>query len=176
MYIERVIDEIKRLGISGPQGLIPCTEEEVALLEQQTHLSLPRAYREFLLTMGKGAGTLLRGSDWVYSDLPTLREVAPEILEEDHYSHPLPEDAFVFFMHQGYQFRFFRTSEGDDPPVYRYVEERDRNRETFLCIAEHFTEYLLNAVRDHAEAVRQIREDAKALREMRKHQQEQQGK
>lgn len=34
----------------------------------------------------------------------------------------LPADAFVFSMHQGYEFNFFVICEGNDPPVYKYVE------------------------------------------------------
>ncbi len=63
----------------------------------------------------------------------------------------LPEDAFVFFMHQGYHFNFFRTSAGDDPPIYRYLEGTDL--ETFPSTYSHFTDFLLQGVQDHARSI-----------------------
>ena len=148
MYIERVLAEMKALDVPDVHNLLPCTEEEVYTLEQKAHRSLPRAYKEFLLTMGKGAGDLLAGSDFSYRQLDRLQEVAAEMLVEDGFPLKLPEDAFVFFMHQGYQFNFFHTSAGDDPPVYRYLEETDL--ETFPLIYSHFTDFLLQELQDHA--------------------------
>ena len=40
-------------------------------------------------------------------------------LAEDVEPFAFPDDALVFWMHQGYQFMFLRAAEGDDPPVYR---------------------------------------------------------
>ena len=155
MYIEQVLDEMKRLGTPDIQQFIPCTAEEVLLLEQQIRLSFPIAYREFLLTMGKGAAGFLVGSEFLYQDLRGLQEVAREMLAEDAFPQQLPEDTFVFFMHQGYQFNFFRTSEGDNPPVYRYFEGKDQ--ETFPLIYPHYTDFLLTELRDHADFLQRRR-------------------
>ena len=158
MYMERVINEIKKLGTPNPRKFVPCTEEEIVQLEKVTHFTLPQAYREWLRTMGKHADTFLRGSDWLYPELVSLQEVAPKILVRDHFPLALPEDAFVFFMHQGYQFQFFRTSEGDDPPVYRYVEEDDREETAFPFVAPHFTDLLIDILRIEADIKRQLRQ------------------
>ena len=155
MYIERILDEINKQRIPNPQKFVPCTEEEVIRLEQVTHLSLPLAYKEFLRTMGNNAGTLLAGSDWLYPRLLRLQEGAREMLVEDNSLLQLPDDTFVFYMHQGYVFGFFRTSEGDDPPVYRYHEITDK--EKFFRLYPSFTEFLLDSIREHADAVRQLR-------------------
>ena len=125
MYIECVLDEMKMLGTPNPQKFIPCTEEEVIRLEQVTHFSLPQAYQEFLRTMGNSTDDFLVGSDFLYPVLPSLQEWARELLIENQIPQKFPDDAFVFFMHQGYQFNFFHTSEGEDPPVYRYFEGTD---------------------------------------------------
>ena len=142
---------MKALGTPDGQKFIPCTEEEISALEQKVHLSLPTAYKEFLLTMGKGTDTFLVGSDFLYPQLLDLQEVAKEMLTEDGFPQKLPEDAFVFFMHQGYQFNFFRTSGEDDPPVYRYFEGKDH--ETFPMIYSHFTDFLLTELKDHADYI-----------------------
>ena len=74
-----------------------------------------RAYQEFLLSMGRSAGQFLRGSDCFLNHIPQLQEWAVELLQENNFAESLPEDAFIFLMHQGYQFSFFRVSEGADP-------------------------------------------------------------
>ena len=157
MYIERVLNEIKILGVSDVEKFIPCTKDEVHQLEQEVHLTLPKAYKEFLLTMGKGASDFLIGSEFLYQHLPRLQETAKEMLTEDAFPQQLPADAFVFFMHQGYQFNFFRTSEGDDPPIYRYFEEKDV--ETFPCIYPHYTDFLLVELKDHAQYIQRKRKN-----------------
>jgi hypothetical protein len=159
MYIERVLTEMKALCVPDLRTLLPCTREEVSALEQKFHLSLPRAYKEFLLTMGKGAGGFLVGSKVFYHHVDWLQEVAVEMLTEDGFPQKLPEDAFVFFMHQGYQFNFFQTSAGDDPSVYRYLEETDA--ETFLLIYSHFTDFLLQELQDYARSIEIWRKNPK---------------
>ena len=146
---------MKTLNILDTHKFIPCTEEEVFALEQKVHLSLPRAYKEFLLTMGKGADTFLVGSDFLYPELLNLQEVAKEMLAEDGFPQKLPEDAFVFFMHQGYQFNFFRISGEDDPSVSRYFEGKEK--ETFTVIYPHFTDFLLTELKDHADYIQRRR-------------------
>jgi hypothetical protein len=57
----------------------------------------------------------------------------------------MPPDAFVFWMHQGYQFCFFRTSDGDDPPVYYYLQAGLSERVVsgqFVRKYEHYSEFL----------------------------------
>ena len=51
--------------------------------------------------MGHSASKFLQGSDCFFKHLPYLREWACELLQENKFSNTLPEDAFVFFMHQG---------------------------------------------------------------------------
>src|SRR5579859_3278188 len=151
MYIDHILAEMKVLIVPSTRKVVPCTEEEVHALEQKCHCSLPEAYKEFLLTMGKGAGNFFVGSDIFYHDLDGLREVAIEILTEVGFPQKLPKDAFVFFMHQGYLFNFFLTSDGDDPPIYRYLEGTDV--ETFPLIYDHFTDFLLDEIRTQARSI-----------------------
>src|SRR5258707_14053477 len=148
MYLQRVKARLEELFIVRLDTIIACTEEEVHALEQEVGLLLPAAYREFLLWMGHGSGGLLGGSDFLYEDLILLQRDAAELMKEDTYPEPLPEDACVFLMHQGYQFGFFRTSEGDDPPVYRYSEGAEQS--SITANAPHFSEFLLGVVEDTA--------------------------
>jgi len=124
-YLDEVKARFEQLHLVRSEKIIPCTEHEIQILEQQLGLPLPGAYKEFLLWMGHGAGGFLRGSDCFYEHLLRLRAGAMELLWENGYPEPLPGDALVFYMHQGYLFYFVRVGEGDDPPVYFYSEAMD---------------------------------------------------
>ena len=94
--------------------------------------------------MGKGGGSILKGSDCFYAHLPHLKQWAIELLEENNFSGVLPDDAFVFFMHQGYQFAFMCISEGDNPPVYYYNESY--KPPTFVLAYNSFDQFLATEV------------------------------
>lgn len=118
-----------------------CSEAEIQALEATIGQSLPVAYKErFLRPIGQGAGQFLQGEDCFYPHLVDLQTWARELLAEEAFSQALPDDAFVFWMHQGYQFGFFRPSEGEDPPVY-YFEEGQEEQE-FRRIHDRFTDFL----------------------------------
>lgn len=126
MYLENVrvrIEELQSRQLIGQ--LVPCSEEEVHTLKKQLGQTLPVAYQEFLLLMGRRAGGLLKGTNWLYEDLEFIQEDALDLMRRDRFPVLLPPDAFVFLMHHGYQFMFFRLTEGDDPPVYYYIESDD---------------------------------------------------
>jgi hypothetical protein len=115
MYLDKAKKKEEALHQVGFEDLVPCTEDEIAFLERWLKRPCPQAYREFLHWMGYWGGGLFVGSDFFYERLMNMQEWARALLEEDHYPGELPEDAFVFFMHQGYRFYFFRFSEGADP-------------------------------------------------------------
>ncbi|MDJ1182489.1 SMI1/KNR4 family protein [Roseofilum casamattae] len=146
MYIEVVKQKVKENKFLAKTGFRPCRELEVALLEQKLNLSLPLAYKEFLLWAGHNSGLLFEGSDATYEDVLEINktQVAKELFEDNNYTHTLPEDAFVFWVHQGYQLMFFRTSEGDNPPVYFWKDSfRD---EYFEKVYSTFTDCLLGEI------------------------------
>jgi len=47
-------------------------------------------------------------------------------------------------MHQGYQFMFIRAAEGEDPPVYYYMEQSGK----FVKKADQLSQFLLDVARD----------------------------
>jgi hypothetical protein len=148
MYLEKAkkrAEDFYRLAGSQPT---PCTREEVEELELLNGHRFPEAYREFLLWMGRGGGGFLQGSDCFYRDLKHLSSFAQELLEEDQFANQLPENVFVFYMHQGYQFNFFYFDDGADPPVYWYLEEIP-TRTSFTQLYSSFSEFILTEIEGH---------------------------
>ncbi|MEO7019177.1 MAG: SMI1/KNR4 family protein [Ktedonobacteraceae bacterium] len=161
MYLEKARARETDLYRVGCGRMVPCTLGEVAQLEQQIGHALPAAYREFLLWMGRSGGGFLTGSDCFYRSLADIQEGAKELLQEDHFSGTLPDNAFVFFMHQGYQFNFFLLNEGDDPPVYLYFEEIPTST-SFALICPCFSDFILTEIDGYVK----LKESMKARRDV----------
>jgi hypothetical protein len=104
---------------------------------------LPSSYVQFLKIAGRGAGRFLQGSDFAFPELLELRSWAEELLVEAGVEFRLRPEDFVFFMHQGYQFWFFRNAEG--VPVFGFGEGEPMPRATFSS----FPEWLQDAVELH---------------------------
>ena len=120
------------------------TEDEIIALEKQLGFNLPRMYRDIFSQIVHGAGNFWAGEDCFYKHLPLIQIWAKELLLEDEFPESLPNDAFVFFMHQGYQFNFFKLSEGDNPPVYSYLEGQTERE--FIKTYEKFTDFFCAGV------------------------------
>ncbi|WP_042473909.1 SMI1/KNR4 family protein [Bacillus ndiopicus] len=118
----RIVNLLVKYQIATIEEIQGCSENEIKELEGEIGYSFPDMYRNFLLGIGHRAGLLFQGTDIFFRSIKGLTEEAIELLEENQESFNLPEDAFVFSMHQGYEFNYFRFSEGDNPPVYQYIE------------------------------------------------------
>ncbi len=55
-----------------------------------------------------------------------MKEAAVELLQENGNPFDLPPNAYVFLMHQGYEFFYFLTADkNENSPIYRYLETKD---------------------------------------------------
>jgi hypothetical protein len=140
-FLDHVIEIFRKNSI----GIIPCSQEEIFHLETHIGAALPESYREYLRLMGKYSGTFNVGSDCFYDDVFSLNEDAQQLLIENNVVERLPTDAFVFCMHHGYIFNYFRLSEGPNPPVYSYSETTNELRKIFPS----FSDYLLAGLDAH---------------------------
>ncbi|NJK64948.1 MAG: SMI1/KNR4 family protein [Synechococcaceae cyanobacterium SM2_3_1] len=129
MHLER-IKSIYHNSPLASQEVFACSPEEVALLEKKLDLGypLPEIYKEFLLWMGKGAGSLLKDCDFFYQDLMMrgefdMQKLPEELLAECNCPLHMPNDGFVFYSRLGAKFAFLRLSEGNESPVYYFSEE-----------------------------------------------------
>jgi hypothetical protein len=118
------ITEIKKYLKNRGERLKSLGLFELKEFEEKVNVTLPKEYRDFLLLMGRSAGNYMKGSSVFYEQLLHLKEWTDELINENNLP-PLPPDAFPFWMHQGYQAAYFRTTEGDNPPVYYFTEGKD---------------------------------------------------
>jgi hypothetical protein len=91
-----------------------------------------------LEVIGKGAGPFMEGSFCFYDKLELIQSEAEELLQENKFKE-CPKNAFVFWLHQGYQFAFFLINEGDNPSVYYYNETL--NQEDFIKTYERLSDF-----------------------------------
>lgn len=116
-----MIDKLARKQREKGFILKGCSMEEINSYENKYGIKLPAVYVDFLKTMGKNAGDYMRGSDFLWHELSGMKEYANELLQENSLE-PLKEEDFVFWMHQGYIFSFFKLNDGNDPKVYGFNE------------------------------------------------------
>lgn len=116
-----------------------CTPAEINEIERFYSLDLPASYRQWLLKYGREPKGQFVGSDCHYPVLLKLREWAEELLRDCSKPFVLGKEDFVFLMHQGYQFFYFKADgKLDDPPVYYYFEGWDEPK----LVANSFSEWL----------------------------------
>jgi hypothetical protein len=153
MYLENIkLEFLRRKLAYSTANIFPCSNQEISELEKKVGLRLPVAYKEFLMWGGNGVGSFMQGSRFRYEDLIGTQEIAKEMLEEDSSPDRLPADAFVFWMHGGYMFSFFRISEGDNPPVHHYCEGQN-NGKVIWNKQRSFTRFLEVEIEDQANAL-----------------------
>ena len=109
----------RQAGLAGR----PMKQTDIEEFQEKLNRRLPPAYQAYLRIAGIEPPKKLVGSDCHLEYLYDLYDWSVELLKEDDNPFELPEKAVVFWMHQGYQFAFFDTSDGlADPPVYYYHE------------------------------------------------------
>jgi hypothetical protein len=150
--IEQLAVEIVSRGLAAPPDLHGCEPDEIEALQRKFAITLPETYCDWLRIMGRGAGQYLKGSDAFYPTLLELRDFAEELLVEDGKPFSLPQDAFVFLMHQGYTFLYFLTvPHNPDPPVVHYAEGKSPT-ERWACLSDYFQQVL----DDHVKALQRL--------------------
>lgn len=142
LELRELVKKIVSSGLASSDEIVGCTEEEIDLIQDRFRLKLPARYADFLKVMGKCAGWLLEGSDVFFPELLECRNAAESLLAEENSKFRLSKSRFVFLQHQGYQFLFFDTTCGDDPPVFKYLEGDDSPSK----VADSFSDWLLSTV------------------------------
>lgn len=156
MYLDRIhrrLAELAELGCVEADDHEPCTEEEVATLEQKLGFRLPGVIRELYLWGGNELGAAFEQMDvldlkqqmkWDYRH--DARETIAETGEEPAL---LDAPALIVQMDCDGQFSFVRADRGDDPPVYTHPDD-----EPTFCSCERFSDYLALMVEQYADIER----------------------
>lgn len=150
---KEIVNLLTEYNIANVKEIQGFSASEVEACEQALNSKLPSQYREFLLAMGHDAGLLFQGTDILFQhvdQLLELRKEAEDLLAENKETFALPKDAFVFSMHQGYEFNFFVLSEGNAPPVYQYVEGEGPP----VLVWDSFSTFLSKSIHSCAQAVK----------------------
>lgn len=129
--------------------IIGCSEQQIdRVMKVQGVKRLPDIYRQYLRVMGMSSGDLYTGTDVDYRFLHKLKIWAEKILKGNNSLFVLPDDAFVFLTHQGWQFTYFHTdTTDDDPPVYYWSEVQD-NLDKPTQHSAHLSEFLTITIED----------------------------
>lgn len=138
---------LRSAGLLPPGDTGGCSSEEIAQIESQVGQRLPGVYRDFLALVGRASSGFMRGSDFACGQLLRINREARDLLREGGLS--LSSSAFVFLMHQGYQFLYFDLNGGADPEVSRFEEGG-----TIQRLGVSFSIWFLGAVDDEIRIVR----------------------
>lgn len=152
MRFANIRDRLIDAGLATPESFVGCTEEEIDSIESRFSIHLPKAYRDFLLEMGRDAGNFLVGMDYTFPQLFEFRNWAEQLLQEAGSPFRLPANAYVFLSAPGGSVLFFYCDDDDDPPVFIFVEGEQEPRK----LDERFTEWVRGAADDHIAIERQI--------------------
>lgn len=154
--MKTIKQRLLNLSTTNPLDLQGASEEEIQTLERYAGGTFPQVYRDFLTAFGRSAGPLFQGTESSLSDRMRLRlrKSAEAIVSSSGSQFEIPEMAFVFLMAQGYQFSYFLLADGEDPPVFHYLEgEPGPTR-----LAERLSDYYLECVEQYENWVRRLKE------------------
>ena len=96
--------------------------DELDKLEKEQNLTFPEVYKEFYKKCKNFIPQGMVGID-LFNSRKELKEWALDLLKEDNASNFLTDKDFVFMMHQGYMFWYFKADGNKNPNVYFYHEE-----------------------------------------------------
>jgi hypothetical protein len=129
------------------------SEQEVAGAEKRLGVRFPIMFRAYLLMMGKARGQLLCDSRVArVENFEEFRNDAIQLMSEAGLDEPLPPNAVVFLLHQGYSFAYLVAERAFDTPVYYFAEGDQKPAQ----IASGFAGFLQADVRQSEQAYKQI--------------------
>ncbi|MBZ0296742.1 MAG: SMI1/KNR4 family protein [Anaerolineae bacterium] len=143
--VQQMKERFVEWGLSNPTKMWGCTQEEIdRAMQAQGVTFLPAFYREYLLEIGYEVEiTIFQGEDCTCEWLPSLKNMMKENMAFLEVPFTLPQDAFVFFAHQGTIFSYFHTGEQDeDPAVFVWADTREPPVQRY----DHLTDFYQKAI------------------------------
>lgn len=108
----------------GPGIFRGVPEELISEKEGELGVKFPSSYKIFLLTMGEYA-TFLAGESCFFEDIEDVQTGFKNTFSKYVKQYQLTDEDFAFSSSQGTSYTFFKLNEGEDPPVYFYIEGYD---------------------------------------------------
>lgn len=123
------MEDVVEIGVQKHMGnkhdYIGCSEKEIDDLRSHfPNIKLPISYIYFLKRMGNNCPHISTDVDITFPAMLHANFDAKETLKYDMSEFVFSESDFVFADHNGFIYYFFSCDDGDDPPVYEYVEGR----------------------------------------------------
>ena len=131
-----LVDHLLSVGLATPDTIKPCSPAEVEEVRQAQRVDrLPTQYEEFLLTAGRRAGDLLRGTDFFYPAIVRLADEMRELLVENKVTHLMRPGSVIVGMHGGYQLYWV---EPGDPSgtTYFYAEGEETPQQSWPTLLD----------------------------------------
>lgn len=138
--------------VDDDEPLVGLSAAEISQFEDRFHVKLPAIYKNYLSVMGRSSGEFNSGSNFWYPEVLDFKKNASDLLSRRLPGFVLSDHDFVFGTHQGYQFWYFDTRAGDDPPVFYYIEGDAPPVKKF----DHFSELLEAMLQDHVRVLEKL--------------------
>jgi hypothetical protein len=106
-----LVDYLISVNMATRDTILPCSPAEVEEVRQTQGVDqLPPQYEQFLLTMGRRAGDLLRGTDFFYPAIVELADEMRELVVENNCTHLVKPDSTLIGHHQGVELYWMEPS------------------------------------------------------------------
>ena len=139
--IDDVLQQLAHRGLLPPQSEWQGVDDFELSRLKRINGGLPEAYAAFLAAVGKSAQSqLFRGSEVFWPHPLTFRDDLRIYYDDPAQQPPIPNDATIVLLHQGYLAFWCSPSMEFDPPVYAWPNST--GGEGPEQIADSFTEWL----------------------------------
>jgi hypothetical protein len=109
--MDELVEHLISVGLATPDTVVGCSPEEVEEVRQtQGADRLPPQYEQFLRTMGRRAGDLLRGTTFFYPGIVELADEMRELVVENTVTHLVKPGSVLIGMHQGVELYWMEPS------------------------------------------------------------------
>ena len=87
----------------------------------------------------------------------TFKNYGINLLNRNNFNgEKILENSILFMCHQGYAIEFIKTNEGENPPVYIFVEQGDWKETGPTVWANSFSEYMTNMLKRGIDGLKKI--------------------
>jgi hypothetical protein len=156
---ERLAQMLIESHLADSADITACSDLDISDIEGQYKVKLPEAYKHFLKAFGKSSSRVLSDIDLMYPAITRQAELVARTLR----GFKMPANSYVF-LYRIDTVLFFVTTEGDDPPVYRFCSGEEVQEKVFDSFSSWLTDLIVGEVeaKKELDALRNERSDREA--------------